>query len=317
MRAREVWFLGLMTCIVAAGGCTDSSQPALISYIDPVPAVQSGASWADSSVVVLEDRGAIAVGPGWLSIDPQLAGVVLLDLDDSNHQLIVPGGIFPHANMATHCVVALSRYVSGSVVLWRNGVTTTLEEPLAWEHRSHLCINDDGTMLAWRSFGTDHHSGIWIYLLDTRLYRYIGQGQDPQWQHGSNNLIYHRFGGSVHPGLVEYGCDSGAEREIWPFPEDLGGRDFSLSPDGTRMCFMGVSLQSSKCGLYVINLEDLSTSQINQRFGDGTSWGPRGILYGSSCSIEDTGDCGVIWLFDPKTGTDAPLTHRFQFGIHE
>lgn len=293
--------------------CSSGSSPVAVAPSEPVPTVHGSASWIDASKVALWSMGATAVGPGWAEVDLRLAGIVVLDVTTGAHDLVVPGAVIPRAHPATSGIVGLSAWWNGSIVYWRPGDTVTLEDSATWGLRAGVCMNDAGTLIAWRSFSGEHDVGIWILSLGDRRYRYLGQGSDPIWRKGANRLLYERWGEGVVSGLVEYDCDSGQVVEVWEFPADLGGRGFALSPDGASLSFAGIGFAAADCGLYILDLESLEARQINERCGTATSWGERGIIYDCDCKVGDDSHCGVIWIYDPIAGTDQPLTDRFQF----
>ena len=313
-RTCKLTLMGLfLTCICS---CESPSNPGdEVEYLDPIPSVHLYPAWLGSDMIALEDKGAIGAGPGWLNVAPSLVGVVVYSLDSKDFELLIPGGRKPRSNLARDCIVGMTSELFGDLFMWHGGALNLIEETEVWERRSDICASDDRSLVAWRSFSADHKVGVWVFSLKTDAYRYLGNDSPCEWAPNSHSLLIavpnENDGGP--PSIVEYNYDTNSEEQVWTLPEGMGGREYCYSPDGDSIGFIGFSLDRKYSGLYIYERKTKEVRQINSRVGGGLSWGERGIAYESVCFIGDSSDCGVIWLYNPITGVDAPLTEKFQF----
>jgi hypothetical protein len=295
------------------GACGEPSSPVPIAYDDPVPIVHRSPTWIGADVLVLEDRGALDVGPGWLDVDLRQAGIVLWNVSTDSFDLLVPGAVRPRAKPSGGGFVYLTSDSFGAVGLWARDGSTLANDPTVWRKRSSVCVNDSLSLAAWRSFDGEHEIGIWVQWLASAQTTFVGEGSDCSWVPASNRLLYCERPYGKPPVLIVYDCDTGLREILWQLPEGLGGWAFALSPGCSEVAFYGSSLERAKSGLYVFDRESNSLRQWNERIGGNLTWGVRGIVYEAECDAEGYADCGVLWICNPDTGIDAPLTRRFQF----
>lgn len=114
----------------------------------------------------------------------------------------------------------------------------------------------------WQELQEFGQSSIWIVDLTTQETRYVTEGVLQDWAPDGDRILFHRYDQGVFLGNLQ----TGAEEQIPVFGEPM---DFS--PSGREIAF--VSFMDPE-GIYILNLETLTSAWIAQRYD--CDWSPDG-----------------------------------------
>jgi len=303
----------LFVALLSVVGCSQDERD-LFAPHDPFPPLHVFPAWVDDDVLVFENAGAVEAGPGWAHIDPDLVGIVMVNAENRESDMIINGGIFPTTNRHVLRVAALQG-LSGSILVATGTDIVALSEDSVWTARSYLTMNSRGDIYAWRSFGPEHEVGIWTWDTQSGDYAFVGAGSYPVWKPGEDTLLYREASRETEDAitrLVEFDYATGDRTVVRTFPREYGCRHLDYSPDGRRIAYFRLSLNGDD-GLCVWDVEEETETRCNGHLGDGLSWGYRGIVYSNACTSVDDGGCGVLWIWNEETGESEQFTSRYEF----
>lgn len=303
----------LFGVLVMSCGC-DADMSSLRIPNDPIPLVHDHPSWIGEDRIAFQSIGAIRVECGGIQIDDSAAGVVVMTLD-GECKLAVPQGQTPAASSRLGQGICLIGSLAGPMVSFTSSDEDTVLEDAAWLRRSDLALSDNGVWAAWRCCWEDHTVGVWVYRFDLGQSQFVGQGGFPTWKPGSEVLLYR--GGEWRPCLIEYTASSGQRDTIRTFSEDYSSLEMCYSPDGEKIAYDRFGLTAGQSGLCIYDRVTGSEQLVNHRRATGLSWGPGGIVYTNGCGDCEDDGCGVLWIYDPESGSDRQLTTRLQAVLRE
>lgn len=319
MRNWNCQIFGLLFLVGFLCSCSDDPTTTRNIFYEPVPSVHLYPTWVNENTIAFESKGARSVGPGWLSVVPENRGVVGYNLSSGEYEMLIPDGVSPNANYLGNIVVGFQGNNTEPIVTWTPQEIIILEEPDEWARRSKVCVNNNGTYLAWRNIGSGHEIGIWIYSLVHQEYIFVGVpdgndevSSDPVW-HPTEDILLYRHTGPGNSSVVEFSPTSSETDTLTHF--NFATQSMSYSPEGDQIVVFGRGGSESDKGIYILDVVSGAYSKLSNHWGRGLSWGEMGIVYNNACGELDNPGCGVLWLLNPTTGESHPITERFQFNF--
>lgn len=267
-------------------------------------------SWSDSSGVIIEDKGIVAVEEGIALIDLREKGVRAFDMDTGADALLVQYGEMPYCARSGTILYVLA----GSIYRYRHGIQDAI-------------VTAENATLWWPQISRNEEWMCW------QVHPY---GQDSTYvMIASNDLGIQRkcngimacWGGSVGEDVCAILSNSNVGQVICehdPMTADIDTL-CRLERGRGRVTAMGYSASydslviglrddsNTYSGIWIWSRESNSLIRVcNDVPERGISWGRQGILYATWTREEDAIMC-LIWMLTSEGWQRTPITRPDQF----
>lgn len=267
-------------------------------------------SWSDSSGVVIEDKGIVAVEDGIALIDVREKGVRAFDMDTGADTLLVQYGEMPYCARSGTIVYVLA----GSIYRYKHGIQdaiVTAENATLWWPQ----ISRNEEWLCWQvhPYGQDS-TYVMIASNDLGIQRKCN-GIMACWREGVSGGVCAILSNSEDGQVICEHDLTTADIDTLSRLELGRGRvtAMSYSASGDSMV-IGLDADSGTySGLWIWSRESNSMSRVCDDVPvRGIWWGRQGILYATWTREEDAMVC-LIWMLSPEGWGRRPITRPGQF----
>jgi Tol biopolymer transport system component len=279
----------------------------------PFPMHHENPAWSRQGLIAYEDRGIVEVhGTGAFEIDPNLAGIWILDPQTGQKTRLISPGTNPHWSPDG------SRIVFDAGHLFVVDVDGGDPQQLTWDGRNAFpSWSPDGGWIAYDSDLTVSNRTIWIVRADGTQHTEVGGGigaRMPTWHPDGQTLAFIHYVVGLLPSAELHVMSSRGDH-IQRVSHNLTDDTFpEFSPDGGWIAYGGQVVHGDGLPqVFVIGGDGSGAHQLTTEGGYHPSWSPDGrkivfTRYNSRCN---TARNGVLWIVDVKTGEQVQLTTKW------